>query len=872
MVPPSPSRLAGPVASGFSHRVRGLFLGLLVSCGIHGWTTHAEDFRKDVLPLLERYCHDCHGDGMDKGGVRLDGHESEAALMADRGLWLTALKNVRSGMMPPPKKRQPTAAEKAVLERWILGDVFQLDPARPDPGRVTVRRLNRVEYRNTIKDLMGVDFDTQAEFPPDDTGRGFDTIADVLTVSPMLLEKYLAAAQTIVSRAVPSEPWVPSEKVVAGKEFRRAAPPSEALTNRLGGPSGSLMLAFVEAATASASASVPHAGRYRLQFDLHAAERFVDNQFDYNRSRLVLRADGEELLSKEFTREGNKPLRFEFDREWTAGEHILTVEVQPLTPDERPVRALAFRLDSVTVRGPMDKARGVRPKRHAEWFGTEEPRGNAARRRQARTILAVFAERAYRRPVDKATVDRLVTLAESTWKRSGKTFEAGVSQAMVAVLSSPRFLFREEAPIRSGGTGHPLLDEHALATRLSYFLWSTMPDAELMALAGRGRLRAELDTQLDRMVRDPRFSEFVGNFAGQWLQTRDVETSLVDSRQVLARETAPDPDFEARRRRFRELRDRPDAELTPSERKETEELRALVIRRNNAPIRADLTGEIRRAMRQETETYFSHVFREDRSVLELLDSNYTFLNQRLAKFYGLTNVVVRGDAMEKVVLPEGSPRGGLLTQGAILVVTSNPTRTSPVKRGLFILDNILGTPPPPPPPDVPPLEDAAKAMKSRTLSLRETLELHRQQPLCSSCHDRMDPLGLAFENFNAMGLWREAEGGLPVDPTGTLLTGEAFSRVTELKRILATGHSGDFYRTLTEKLLTYALGRDLEYTDVPVVDELVAALRSSGGSPKGLLRGIVGSVPFQRMRSDDEPSSQAPHTKPTSGAQARLQP
>lgn len=845
---------------------------LLVALAGWGSPSHAEDFRRDVLPLLERYCHDCHGDGMDKGGVRLDGHASDADLMADRELWLTALKNLRSGMMPPPKKRQPTPAERAVLERWILGDVFQLDPNRPDPGRVTVRRLNRVEYRNTIRDLMGVDFDTTAEFPPDDTGKGFDTIADVLTVSPMLLEKYLGAAQAIVARSVPSEPWVPAESVVAGREFRRAAPVSDAITNRLTGPAGSLMLAFIEPATASATTTVQHAGRYRLQFDLNAAERFVDNQFDYNRARLVLRADGEELLSKEFTREGNKPLRFEFERKWTAGRHELTVEVQPLTPGERPVRALAFRLDGVTVRGPMEKAHWVRPKRHSEWFPSEVSRNAAARRKQAQALLRPFVERAYRRPVDDRTVERLVSLAESHWKGTGRTFESGIAQAMVAVLSSPRFLFREESAVPAPDGGHPLLDEHALASRLSYFLWSTMPDAELRRLAREGRLRTELDSQLDRMVRDPRFSEFVRNFAGQWLQTRDVETSLVDARQVLARESAPDPGFEAKRKRFRELRDRTDAELSAADRKEMEELRAVVIRRNNTPLKVDLTGEIRRAMRQETEAYVTHVFREDRSVLEMLDSNYTFLNQRLARYYGLTNVTVAGDAMERVELPPGSPRGGLLTQGSILVVTSNPTRTSPVKRGLFVLDNILGTPPPPPPPDVPPLEDAAKAMKSRTLSLRETLELHRQQPLCSSCHNRMDPLGLAFENFNAIGLWRESESGLPVDPAGTLLTGESFGQVGELKRILAKDHADDFYRTLSEKLLTYALGRGLGHADVPASDALVNALRESRGSPRTLLRALVRSVPFQRIRSEKESASVSLPTRSPMGTQARIQP
>ena len=260
------------------------------------------------------------------------------------------------------------------------------------------------------------------------------------------------------------------------------------------------------------------------------------------------------------------------------------------------------------------------------------------------------------------------------------------------------------------------------------------------------------------------------------------------------------------------------------------------------------TGDLRRAMRQETEKAFDYVIREDRSLLELLDSDYTFLNERLARHYGLTNLNVTGDEMVLVKLPPESPRGGVITHGSVLAVTSNPTRTSPVKRGLFILDNLLGTPPPPPPPDIPPLEDAAKAMKEKTLTLRETLALHREQPLCSSCHNRMDPLGLALENFNAMGMWRDQERSQPIDATGKLLSGEAFTNIKELKKILANNHASEFYRTMTEKLLTYALGRGLEYYDVATVDAIVERLEKSNGRPSELLAGIINSAPFQKTR------------------------
>lgn len=447
-------------------------------------------------------------------------------------------------------------------------------------------------------------------------------------------------------------------------------------------------------------------------------------------------------------------------------------------------------------------------------------------------------------------VDRLISLAESTSAQKGKTFEAGIGQAMIAVLASPRFLYREEGvEANAGGRRHPAIDEYALASRLSYFLWSSMPDDRLFSLASEGRLRANLKDEMARMLADKRAEALVKNFVGQWLQIRDVENIQIDARQVLGRESAPDPDFEKRRAHFRELRDRGEETLTPKEKKEMDDMRAEFAKRNAQPVRVELNGDLRRAMRQETEKSFEYVLREDRSLLELLDSNYTFLNERLAKHYSLTNLNIKGDEMRRVELPAGSPRGGILSQASVLAVTSNPTRTSPVKRGLFILDNILGTPPPPPPANVPPLEDASKAKKEKTLSLRETLAIHREKPLCSSCHNRMDPLGLAMENFNALGMWREQERGQAIDATGKLLSGESFTDVRQLKRILVKGHATEFYRTMTEKLLTYALGRGLEYYDVGTVDAIVEHLEQSQGRPSALLTGIIDSAAFQRARA-----------------------
>jgi hypothetical protein len=296
------------------------------------------------------------------------------------------------------------------------------------------------------------------------------------------------------------------------------------------------------------------------------------------------------------------------------------------------------------------------------------------------------------------------------------------------------------------------------------------------------------------------------------------------------------------------LRDKRDEDLTPEEKEELEKIRSEFFR-NRRGLRAEMTGELRQSMRRETEKYFEYVVRENRSVRELLESDYTFLNERLANHYGLTNLNVEGQELRRVSLPAGSIRGGILTHGTILAVTSNPNRTSPVKRGLFILDNILGTPPPPPPPDVPPLEEAAKDAKDRPLSLRETLEIHRDKPLCNSCHNRMDPLGLAFENFNAMGMWREKERSQPIDSTGKLITGEPFTNIRELKGILANQRHTDFYRCLTEKLLTYALGRGLDYYDVHTVDQIIAGLEREDGRFSALLLGVVESAPFQKRRN-----------------------
>ena len=764
--------------------------------------------------------------------------------LGDHELWLKVLRNVRAGIMPPAKKTRPSAEELDRLAAWIKYDAFGIDPKNPDPGRVTVRRLNRVEYRNTIHGLMGVDFDTDREFPPDDTGYGFDNIGDVLTLSPMLLEKYLDAARVVVTQVVPTTPRVVAEKIIPGRAFRKGD--AGATGDNKGGP---LSLSYYDPASVSNTFSAEHAGHYQLVVDLTAGEKFVDNEFDYNRCRLIFKADGQELLRQDFIREGGKPFHFEFDRDWQAGAHELTFELQPLTPDEKQIRSLALRLDSETVRGPLEEKYWLPPKNYARFFKKEAPPGPTERRAYARELLGAFATKAFRRPVDDETANRLAILAEGVYRQPGKTFESGIAHAMVAVLASPRFLFREEEaePGRAGGA-QPFIDEYAVASRLSYFLWSTMPDEELSRLAGEKKLRKNLAAQVTRMLADPRAEQLTKNFTGQWLQTRDIESVPIDARAVLARETKADPEVERARARFRELANKPGENLTPEEKEELKKARASFSRNFRRP-RVDLTDEVRKAMRREAELYFSGLVREDRSVIELIESDYTFLNEKLAKYYGLTNLDVTGTEFRRVTLPPDSPRGGVLTMGSVLAVTSNPTRTSPVKRGLFILENVLGNPTPPPPPNLPPLEDSERGFKDHEPTLREVLAIHREKPLCSSCHNRMDPLGLALENFNALGLWRDKERSQPIDASGTLITGESFPGVRELKHILATDHRLDFYRTLTEKMLTYALGRGLEYYDVESVDRIVARLDHENGRCSALLMGVIESAPFQKRRS-----------------------
>lgn len=792
--------------------------------------TAAVNFHQKVAPLLEKYCYDCHGNGIGKGSVSFDEFEDDADILAKKDLWLAALKNVRGGLMPPREEGdegfRPTAEEISTLSNWIKFDAFGTDPARPDPGRVTARRLNRIEYRNTIRDLTGYDFNSEAEFPPDDSGNGFDNNGDVLTLAPLLLEKYLGAAEVIVDQAVPKVAKAIRERKAVGRDFR--AP---------GGRTGEQMNAR-NPITVSRSFKVDEADTYRVSIELELRGSF---DFDASRCQVICRIDGEERFVEEVVWQERKTLRHDYEIAWQPGGHVVSFEVVPLPPvDATPVEVVSFqvsreaetvstsgsaatrarapathvsvRIVSVQVRGPLSPELWIAPENHARFFPEgPAPTDPVARDDYARDVLRQFATRAFRRPVAPAQLEELVGLARGVYSQADTTFEVGVARAMMAVLASPRFLFRLEEPeARFAHEAIAPIDEYSLASRLSYFLWSTMPDEELMQLAERGELRRELRPQVARMLKDQRSQAFVRNFTGQWLQARDIESVPINARIVMGPSMPRSRDG-----------------------------------------RQDFDGAFRRLMRSETEMYFDYILREDRSVLELVESDYAFLNDKLAAFYGLPEVV--GEQLQRVTLPPGSVRGGILTQGTVLAVTSNPTRTSPVKRGLFILENILGTPPPPAPPDVPDLEEAKKEFGGREPKLSEMLAVHRANPLCSSCHERMDPLGLALENFNALGAWRDTEAGQPIEPAGRLATGESFADVRELKRVIVRDRKADVYHCLTEKLLTYALGRGLEYYDTYVLDEIAAKLEQADGKMSALLFGVIESAPFQSQRTQTAP-------------------
>jgi hypothetical protein len=840
---------------------RRIILSMAVTCGLalaicaSGRAAEKDaGFAATIQPLLKTYCFECHAEGASEGNFSLDEMISVSAAKTDPEAWWKVLKNVRAGVMPPKGSNRPSKEEIATLSNWIKFEAFGISRENPDPGRTVIRRLNRSEYGSTISDLMGIPFDAAVIFPPDDSGHGFDNVGDALSVSPLLLEKYVRSAQMVVDRAVPKQTWIMPYQEFVGGEFRPEK--GDARGNNLPGKT---------AHKVSRNFEITDAGQYEMEVSVKLHGSF---EFDPARYNVIFYVDGQERSRNEYGWDENKLQQYTFKEEWTAGKHELRFELEPIKAEPKPDDApnfnfnndpkfVRFEIVSVRIEGPAGTEKRVHPKGYERFFSKDAPPGSAEERRAyAQELLERFAKRAFRSTVDQATLDRLVRLTESVYSQPGKTFEEGVGHGMIAVLASPRFLFRLEGVMpTSAAVPISEVSELALASRLSYFLWSTMPDEELLSLAEAGELRANLHKQVDRMLRHPKGAEFVRNFAGQWLRTRDVTQISIDPIVVLGHQE----EFEKMRDKFRERRARPTTRELSAEdqalRDRFRELRALSDR---------FDADLRRAIRRETELCVEHLAKENGSLLDLLDCDYTFLNEKLAELYGISGV--RGGDMRRVELPADSPRGGVLTQASMLLVTSNPTRTSPVKRGLFVLENVLGTPSPPPPPNVPELEEAAKQFAGREPTLREVLAAHREKAICTSCHARMDPLGLALENFNALGMWRDEEKGQPIDATGELITGEKFADIRELKKILRQNHAEDFYRCLAQKMLTFALGRGLEYSDEHHADLIVEKLLASGGKFNDLIYGVVDSATFQKQRNPSSTSTQSATNPDSHGA------
>ncbi|MCH2063648.1 MAG: DUF1592 domain-containing protein [Roseibacillus sp.] len=756
----------------------------------------AEEFEKKIEPLLQDYCYDCHGDGSKKGDISLDRFKDLSSHLENHDLWLRVWKNVRSGLMPPAEEDfQPTSEERRILTSWIEKRVLKLDPENPDPGRVTIRRLNREEYRNTIGDLVGVRYNVDDNFPPDDTGFGFDTIGDVLTVSPLLLEKYLMAAERIAELALPSTVVRRRPIVIDPGNFRQRDNNQQSAR-------------FMEADkmhTVGVDRRFSKAGKYDLEVTYRIENEGGQPQGQTANWRILV--DGKELERVEVSGARRSGGVFRKKLDLSEGDHRFEFSIVPGEPGEGE-GTWGVRVEDYRLIRQAGTEWTLYPESYRRiFFKGLPPDGEQEREAYMREIVGRFATRSFRRPAEKSTVDGLTAMALNRTREENAKFVDGVKLAVTAVLTSPRFLFRSEVQAEPDNPGKVVpVDEFALASRLSYFLWSSAPDEELSALAAKGELRDNLRAQVDRMLADRKADRMVRNFVGQWLQARDLRGLNIDVRRILGE-------------------------------------------RNKRVAERIFDQEIRRDMKLETELFFQHMVRENRPVLELLNAKYSFLNESLAKFYGVPGV--KGRTHRRVEFGEDLwTRGGILTQGTFLIVTSQPTRTSPVKRGLFVLENILGTPAPPAPPDVPELEEARKEVSNGTM--RELMVAHRQKALCKSCHERMDPIGLALENFNAIGQWREEEGGKPIDSAGQLVTGEKFSNVMELKEILASSRKQDFYRCLTEKMLTYALGRGVEYYDAPTVDSIVTPLNRNDGTMVDLIYGIVESTPFQKRRGDGD--------------------
>jgi len=751
------------------------FVALYLVAALFG---QAQTFDSSVRPFVNKSCLPCHNSKLHSGELDLQKHTAPGMELKDRDIWEAVVRRVRAGEMPPTGLPRPKPAEIDLAAGFIEKEYDRRDRAAPpDPGRVTARRLNRAEYNNTIRDLFGIDFRPAEDFPSDDSGYGFDNIGDVLSLSPVLLEKYLAAAESITRRAILAEQpkFRSTRNLLKAETLPKPAPLQEGQAGPAPGPEA---LHY--------SYAFPAEADYEIRVTLGGIRPIAPNGTDPLPVTLAFWLDGDLQRAWTVNPKTGQPRNFEFRRHITAGEHTLSAAfvndgfvslTNPITARDRYLTVDLFEL-----RGPFNPVPQPLPISHKKLVSCGHEPGQDHNASCPRTILSGFVRRAFRRPIEASEVDRLVKLMDSA-RKDGETVEGAIRIAMQAVLVSPHFLFRVER-------GDGPVNDFALATRLSYFLWSSTPDDELLDLAGKGQLRQDLKAQIRRMMADPKSAALAENFAGQWLQLRNLA------------EVKPDPD------RFPRF-----------------------------------DTELRSSMQRETELFFESVVREDRSVLDFLDGKWTWLNARLAEHYGIPGI--QGSEFRKVAL-SGTQRSGVLTQASILTVSSYPTRTSPVIRGKWVLENLLNTPPPPPPPDVPTLDEGAVGNKG---SLRQQMEKHRANSVCASCHAKMDPLGFGLENYDAIGAWRTRDGKFAIDTSGVLPSGKSFRGSAELKSILRSDREV-FTKCLTEKLLTYALGRGLDRTDRPAVQSINRRLADGGFRFSALVEGIAESLPFQNRRAE----------------------
>jgi mono/diheme cytochrome c family protein len=791
--------------------------------------------------LVDRYCVTCHNARLKTGGLVLDKETVDLARVADRAdIWEKVIRKLHGRMMPPQGMPRPDEATVDAFAAALETSIDRVALTKPNPGRSPLHRLNRSEYAAAVKDVLALDIDATALLPADDEANGFDNIADVLKVSPSLLEQYLTAARKVSALAV-GDP----QTTTVGTVYR--VPPDRSQEDHVEGlPLGTRGGALVHhnfPVDATYEFNVvllqnivgyvpglewPH----ELEISIDGARVFLaevggpqDNKLSDTNLALTKETLDKRLRTRIPVKAGPHAVGVTFLRKDSA---LSDEPLQPFTrnldlQDMNGVPTINF----FQITGPFGvTGPGDTPSRRRIFLchddDTTPASANApARSRQsspeseaseggcARRILSTLARRAYRRPVTGADVDELLRFYQAgrargpstssgppRAKSSGGTFDSGIQEALTFVLASPKFLFRAEPdpPQAAVGVPYPLSDIE-LASRLSFFLWSTIPDDELVSLAARGRLHepATLERQVRRMLADPKSNALVDNFAAQWLFLRNLQSFI------------------------------PDSDAFPN-----------------------WDDNLRQAMRTETSLFFESIMREDRSVLDLLTADYTFVNQRLAKHYGIPNVY--GSQFRRVTIADENRRG-LLGQGSVLAVTSYPNRTSVVLRGKYILENILGTPPPSPPADVPPLKETGEGGK--VLPLRALMEQHRKSPTCATCHRVIDPLGFSLENFDATGRWRVKEVAGVVDASGQLADGTPVDGPVALRKAILR-HPDQFVRTMTEKMLTYALGRGLEYYDMPVVRSIAADSKNQNYRFSSIVLGVVKSTPFiKKMKASD---------------------